>query len=207
MKRRNFLASIGATSLGFSFLQSAMAQQILTSTAVGRVVVVGGGMGGTTAAKFLRLWGGTGVDVTLVEPNATYYSSIFSNMVLTGERTLSQLAFNYTTLRSKYGVKVQNASVTGIDPAGKTVTLSNGTNLPYDRLILAPGIDFEPLPWSGGTQIQKDKIVHAWKAGVQTTSLQAQIRAMTNKDTFIITVPPVPYRCPPGPYERACMII
>ncbi len=207
MKRRNFLTGLGTAALGVTFFKSTIAQQIGSSAnATGRVVVVGGGMAGTTAAKFLRLWGGSGVDVTLVEPNATYYSSIFSNMVLTGERTLSQLAFNYSTLASKYGVKVENSSVRNIDPIGKSVTLSNGSSLDYDRLILAPGIDFEPLPWSGGTSAQQANILHAWKAGDQTTALKAQIQSMTNKDTFIITIPPPPYRCPPGPYERACVV-
>ncbi|HPF52470.1 MAG TPA: FAD/NAD(P)-binding oxidoreductase [Draconibacterium sp.] len=207
MKRRNFLTGLGASALSVAFFKSAIAKQIGSSAqATGRVVVVGGGMAGTTVAKFLRLWGGNGVEVTLVEPNATYYSNIFSNMVLTGERTLNQLSFNYTTLSSKYGVRVENSSVTNIDPVGQTVVLSNGTRLNYDRLVLAPGIDFEPLTWSGGTADQKAKIVHAWKAGAQTTSLKNQIQSMTNKDTFIITVPPSPFRCPPGPYERACVV-
>ncbi len=206
MKRKEFFSSLGVTALGLTFLKSAMAEQTGTTGAVGKVVVVGGGMAGTTAAKFLRLWGGTGVDVTLVEPNATYYSNIFSNMILTGERTLSQLAYNYAGLTSKYGVKVKNYSVKSIDYIGKKVTLSNGTLLPYDRLILAPGIDFEPLPGLTGTLANQAKIVHAWKAGVQTTSLQNQIKSMTKSDTFIITIPPKPYRCPPGPYERACVV-
>ena len=206
MKRRHFLQSIGATAVGFSFLNSALAGQLAASTvAVGRVVVVGGGMAGTTVAKYLRFWGGAGIDVTLVEPNASYISNIFSNLVLTGERTLSQLTFNYSTLQSKYGVKVQNSLVTGIDPVGKKVKLSNGVTLSYDRLVLAPGIDFEPLPLSGTTS-NKAKIVHAWKAGEQTISLQNQIKSMTKSDTFILTIPPSPYRCPPGPYERACGI-
>lgn len=206
MKRRQFLQNIGATTVCFSFLHSAMAGQLAASAgAVGRVVVVGGGMGGTTVAKYLRFWGGAGVDVTLVEPNASYISNIFSNMVLTGERTLSQLTFNYSTLKSKYGVKVQNSSVTSIDPVGKKVKLSSGTTLSYDRLVLAPGIDFESLPLSGSTT-NKAKIVHAWKAGVQTTSLQNQIKAMTRSDTFVLTIPQSPFRCPPGPYERACVV-
>jgi len=206
MERRRFLQNIGATAVGFSLLNSAMAGQMAASAAaVGKVVVVGGGMAGTSVAKYLRFWGGAGVDVTLVEPNATYISNIFSNMVLTGERSLSQLSFNYSILKSKYGVKVQNSSVTSIDPVGKKVTLSGGTTLTYDRLVLAPGIDFESLPLSG-TATNQAKIVHAWKAGTQTTSLKNQIQAMTKSDTYILTIPPAPYRCPPGPYERACVV-
>jgi NADPH-dependent 2,4-dienoyl-CoA reductase/sulfur reductase-like enzyme len=217
MKRRKFLLNTGITAFSLSFLQSALANKFgpqaaglieydqMIGDAQGHVVVVGGGMAGTTMAKYLRLWGGTGLKVTLVEPNATYISNIFSNMVLTGERTLAQLSFNYQTLISKYGVTVQNSSVTSIDPTGKKVKLSNGTTLTYDRLVLAPGIDFEALPMSG-TSTNQGKVVHAWKAGTQTTSLKNQISAMTNKDTFILTIPPKPYRCPPGPYERACVV-
>jgi NADPH-dependent 2,4-dienoyl-CoA reductase/sulfur reductase-like enzyme len=220
MKRRHFLSKVGATSVGLAFLQGALAKglnvsflddvegfdQIPTNTgATGKIVVIGGGMAGTTAAKFLRLWGGTGVQVTLIEPNATYYSNIFSNMVLTGERSLSQLAFTYSTLKSKYGVVVKNVSATAIDPVNKVVSLSDGSKESYNRLIVARGIDFDPLSLTG-TQANKDKILHAWKAGSQTTALKAQIQSMTNKDTFILTIPPKPYRCPPGPYERACVV-
>lgn len=171
----------------------------------GRVVVIGGGMAGTTVAKYLRLWGGTGVEVTLVEPNAVYYSNIFSNMVLTGERTLSQLSYQYNALTSKYGVKWIAKSVTSIDPVNQNVMLDDGNSLPYDRLVIAPGIGFDSLPMSGTASAQA-KVVHAWKAGEQTTSLKNQIAAMTNKDTFILTIPAKPYRCPPGPYERACVV-
>lgn len=206
MQRRNFLQSVGAAGLGLTAFRSALGQSSPSPIgAIGRVVVVGGGMGGTTVAKFLRLWGGSGLDVTLVEPNPTYFSSIFSNMVLTGERSLNQLAFNYATLASKYGVKVVTASVTSIDPIGRRVALSDGRSLSYDRLVLSPGIDFESLPLTGSAANQA-KIVHAWKAGPQTTALKAQIQSMTSADTFIMTIPPKPYRCPPGPYERACVV-
>lgn len=206
MERRTFLQSMGVAGLGLTAFRSALAQSpAALAGATGRVVVVGGGMGGTTVAKFLRLWGGPGLDVTLVEPSAAYISNIFSNMVLTGERSLSQLTFSYAALSSRYGVKVIPASVLAIDPVGRNVALSNGSSLPYDRLVLSPGIDFEPLPLSG-TASNQAKIVHAWKAGAQTTSLKAQIQAMTRADTFILTIPPKPYRCPPGPYERACVV-
>lgn len=218
MKRRVFLNSLGASALGLGIMQDTFGHEINevnnihsliqipgNTTATGRVIVIGGGMAGTTAAKYLRLWGGTGVEVTLIEPNATYYSNIFSNMVLVGERTLEQLSFNYNLLRTKYGVSVMQNSVTGINPIGKTVTLNSGKVLQYDKLVIAPGIDFEPIQIIGSA-INQSKIVHAWKAGQQTTYLKNQIQAMTNKDTFIITIPPKPYRCPPGPYERACIV-
>lgn len=217
MERRDFLTRLGLSALGVSVLNSVLAGndqfagsttpiQIPTNTGTnGNIVVIGGGMAGTTVAKYLRLWGGTGVKVTLIEPNATYYSNIFSNMVLTGERTLNQLAFNYNTLVTKYGVTVKPNSVLNIDSVGKKVTLNNGSTISYDRLVIAPGIDFDPLPMVG-TAANKAKVVHAWKAGTQTTVLQKQIQSMTSKDTFILTIPPKPYRCPPGPYERACVV-
>lgn len=218
MQRRDFLRYLGASAaLGLALPM----EQLLAATApvmpgntgtTGRVVVVGGGMAGATVAKYLRLWGGTGVEVTLVEPNPTYYSNIFSNMVLTGERTLTQLSFKYGTLTSKYGVKVETKSVVGITPRlapndnnAQYVTLSDGRKLPYDRLVLAPGIEFDALPLSG-TATEQAKIVHAWKAGAQTVSLQKQIAEMGKADAFVMTIPAKPYRCPPGPYERACVV-
>ena len=207
MERRDFLTKLGASTLGLTLLPSFFDDNFkaFAAGASGNVVVIGGGMAGTTVAKYLRLWGGTGMNVTIVEPNASYISNIFSNMVLTGERTLKQLTFSYATLMSKYGVKVQQNSVTSIDPVGKKVTLNNGKTLNYDRLVMAPGIDFDALPMSG-TATNQAKIVHAWKAGTQTTTLQKQIQAMTKADTFVMTIPPKPYRCPPGPYERACVV-
>ena len=211
MQRRDFLRYLGT---GAALGMMAPLSNVLAATgptmpgntgANGRIVVIGGGMAGTTIAKYLRLWGGTGVQVTLVEPNATYISNIFSNMVLTGERTLTQLSYTYGTLTSKYGVKLLTKSVTAIDPISRQVMLNDGSKLPYDRLVIAPGITFDALPLSG-TATNQAKVVHAWQAGAQTTSLQNQIKAMTKADTFILTIPPKPYRCPPGPYERACVV-
>jgi NADH dehydrogenase FAD-containing subunit len=225
MKRSDFLKNIGLSTLGLSILKPTFGSvgdvnaegKLLfyntalnpvpgSLTATGRVIIVGGGMAGTTAAKFLKLWGGSTMSVTLIEPNATYYSNIFSNMVLTGEKTLTQLAFNYNNLVTNYGVSVVNKSVTSINVAGKTVTLSDGTTRAYDRLILALGIAFDEIPNFTGTATNKAKIVHAWQAGAQTTSLKTQIQNMVKTDTFILAIPPKPYRCPPGPYERACVV-
>ncbi len=211
MQRRDFLRYLGT---GAALGMMAPLSNVLAATgptmpgntgANGRIVVIGGGMAGTTIAKYLRLWGGTGVQVTLVEPNATYISNIFSNMVLTGDRTLTQLSYTYGTLTSKYGVKLLTKSVNAIDPISRQVILNDGSKLPYDRLVIAPGITFDALPLSG-TATNQAKVVHAWQAGAQTTSLQNQIKAMTKADTFILTIPPKPYRCPPGPYERACVV-
>lgn len=211
MQRRDFLRYLGT---GAALGMMAPLGELLAATAPtmpgntgakGRVVVIGGGMAGTTVAKYLRLWGGTGVQVTLVEPNPTYISNIFSNKVLTGERTLTQLSYKYGTLTSKYGVKLVTKSVTAIDHVGQQVIFNDGNKLAYDRLVIAPGIAFDALPLSGKVENQA-KVVHAWQAGAQTTSLQNQIKAMTKTDTFIMTIPPKPYRCPPGPYERACVV-
>lgn len=217
MQRRDFLRYLGAgaalgmmTPFGISDALAAKARSVTpvvpgNTGANGQIVVIGGGMAGTTVAKYLRLWGGTGVQVTLVEPNPTYISNIFSNKVLTGERTLTQLSYKYGTLTSKYGVKLVTKSVTAIDHIGQQVILNDGNKLPYDRLVIAPGIAFDALPLSGKLENQA-KVVHAWQAGAQTTSLQNQIKAMKKTDTFIMTIPPKPYRCPPGPYERACVV-
>ncbi|MDD5393955.1 MAG: FAD/NAD(P)-binding oxidoreductase [Thiothrix sp.] len=211
MQRRDFLhylsagAAVGMMAPFGNVLAAGSVTMPGNTGANGRVVVIGGGMAGTTVAKYLRLWGGTGVQVTLVEPNPSYISNIFSNKVLTGERTLTQLTYKYGTLTSKYGVKLVTKSVVAIDPTGQQVMLNDGSKLPYDRLVIAPGIAFDALPLSG-TAANQAKVVHAWQAGAQTTSLQSQIKAMTKADTFILTIPAKPYRCPPGPYERACVV-
>lgn len=166
-----------------------------------RVIVIGGGMGGATVAKYLRLWGDA-ISVTLVERMPTYTSNIMSSMVLTGQRSMSSLSFNYDTLRSKYGITTVFGDVVAIDPVAVKVTLANGTTLTADRIVMAPGISFDAVPGLGAS----DKMPHAWQAGPQTTLLANQLKALPNKGVVVLTIPKTPYRCPPGPYERACLI-
>lgn len=170
----------------------------------GRVVVIGGGMAGATVAKYLRLWGGSGLQVTLVERERTYVSSIMSNLVLSDALTIESLNFNWKRLVERYGVKLVAGEVTAIDPAGKRVMV-NGSSIPYDRLVVAPGIEFDPVPGLE-TAAAQTSVPHAWKAGAQTTILRKQIAAMPRGGVFLMSVPKAPYRCPPGPYERACIV-
>lgn len=170
-----------------------------------RVVVVGGGMAGASAAKYLRLWGGEGVQVTLVEPETRYVSNIMSNLVLNGSRTLESLNYDYATLASSYGVVRRQASVTALDVPNKQVRLSDGTALAYDRLVLAPGVEFEEA-YGLTSDDYETRTPHAWRAGAQTDLLSRQLAAMTDGGLFVMTIPRAPYRCPPGPYERACLV-
>lgn len=171
----------------------------------GKVVVIGGGMAGATAAKYLRLWGGVNVSVTLVEPDTAYTSNIMSNLVLNGSRTVTTLQYSLAALTTKYGVVRKQAALLSIDPIRKTVTLSDQSTLSYDRLVLAPGVEFDNA--YGLTQTDYDTSTpHAWRAGAQTTLLQKQLASMGNGGVFVMTIPKAPYRCPPGPYERACLV-
>ncbi len=172
---------------------------------IGRVVIVGAGFGGSTAARYLRMWGGN-VDVTLVDRNANFVSCPISNLVLGGHKQMADITRGYDGLKA-LGVKVMQGEVTAIDAAGKKVKLAGGTELSYDRLILSPGVDFitEGTP---GLQAALDsgRVQHAWKAGPQTVALRQQLEAMPDGGVFAMSIPKVPYRCPPGPYERACMV-
>jgi len=173
--------------------------------AIGRVVVVGGGFGGATAARYLRLWGGN-VDVTLIERNAEFVSCPISNLVVGGFRKIEDVTRGYQGLRAA-GVKVVQGEVAAVDVAGKKVRLAGGQEFGYDRLVLAPGIDFM---WEqvGGLQAAVDSgaVVHAWKAGAQTLALRRQLEALPAGGVFALSIPKSPYRCPPGPYERACVV-
>ena len=173
-----------------------------SSTAVkSRVIVIGGGMAGATVAKYLRLWG-DGIAVTLIEREASYTSNIMSSMVLTGQRTLASLSYRYDNLLSAYGVQVIRDDVVEIDTVGVKVKLASGTQLSADRIVLAPGIDFDTVEGLGTS----NRMPHAWKAGPQTALLAQQLAAMPDGGRVVLTIPKTPYRCPPGPYERACLL-
>jgi len=166
-----------------------------------RVIVIGGGMAGATVAKYLRLWGDA-VEVTLIERSATYTSNIMSSLVLTGQRSIGSLTYRYDALFNAYGIQVLTDEVTEIDPVKMTVRLARTGTLYADRIVLAPGIDFDEVPGLGGS----DRMPHAWKAGPQTTLLAKQLAAMPDNGLAVLTIPKTPYRCPPGPYERACLL-
>jgi len=175
------------------------------AASLGRVVVVGGGYGGATAAHYLRLWGGA-IDVTLVERDAMFVSCPLSNLVIGGHQQMADITRSYGALEA-LGVKRIQAEVAAIDAARKQVRLADGRTLPYDRAVIAPGVDFVPGEVEGlaGAAAQQS-ILHAWKAGPQTLALRRQLQDMPDGGVFALTIPPMPYRCPPGPYERACLV-
>ena len=195
MIRRRDLLKAGGAALAMSLMPAVRAQ------ASGSVIVVGGGMAGATAAKYLRMWAPQ-LQVTLVERAPVYTSCIFSSLVLSGQRRLSDLQFSYNTLAKVYGVRVVQGEVAELDPIARRLRLADGRSLSADRIVLAPGIEFDSVPGL----VNPDRMPHAWKAGPQTTLLRNQLVAMPAGGTVILTIPKVPYRCPPGPYERACLI-
>jgi sulfide dehydrogenase [flavocytochrome c] flavoprotein subunit len=172
---------------------------------LGRVVVVGGGYGGATAAKYLRLWSEGRIDVTLVEPSENFVSCPMSNLVIGGSKTLKDITIPYAGL-SKYGVKVVRDTVARVDADKRQVTLASGGTLGYDRLVLASGIEFMFEQVRGMSAAATQTIPHAWRAGAQTQLLRDQLVAMRDGGTVVMSIPLAPYRCPPGPYERACQI-
>ena len=202
MTRRDFLATTGYLAAGALTGCAGTVKGDIGPKSGRRVVVVGGGWGGATAAKYVRL-GDPGIEVVLFEPNREFVSCPFSNLVLSGVESLSTLTHGYDGLR-RHGVKVRHEAVTAIEPDTRRVRVGEGY-LEYDRLIVAPGVDFQ---WDQveGLEAAKDSVLHAWKAGPQTAELAQRLQAMPDGGVFVMTVPPVAYRCPPGPYERACQV-
>lgn len=165
-------------------------------------VVVGGGFAGATCAKYIRMWSGGSIDVTLVEPKISHVSCIMSNLILNGQLKVKDLAFDYMSLQGKYGVNVLQDRCQHISDGGAEIKLKDAGWMQYDSLIVATGIQFDPVP---GLDVPR-KTPHAWIAGGQTNLLRNQIRNMPDSGTFVMSIPEKPYRCPPGPYERACLV-
>jgi len=199
INRRDFVKATGAiaaaSAIGFPYIARAEGK---------KVVVVGGGTGGATAAKYLKM-ADPSIDVTIIEPNETYYTCYLSNEVLSGERTLESLAQNYDGLKAR-GIKVVHDKAAGIDADKKVVKTAGGDEFPYDRCIVSPGIKLLYDKIEGYSEEAAQKMPHAWKAGPQTTLLRSQIEAMDDGGVVVIVAPPNPFRCPPGPYERASQI-
>ena len=196
MKRREFLKLAGAASL---------AGCATATPSKARVVVVGGGFGGATAAKYIRKWDPS-IEVVLVERESSFVSCPISNLVLGGYSSLADISRTYDALR-RQGSQVVRDEVTAIDGAKKAVRLARGGDLAYERLIVSPGIDFNYGEVQGyEAAMQAGSVLHAWKAGPQTLALRQQLEQMRDGGVYILSVPMAPYRCPPGPYERASVV-
>ncbi len=206
INRRDFLklAAAGGTS-GALALQGCAGMRDTTMAPGPRVVVVGGGFGGATAAKYIRMFD-PGVQVTLIEANATHTTCPGSNWVLGGLRSLESITFDYGVLRKRHGVEVVTGRASAIDPDQRKVMLAGGGSVAYDRLIVSPGIDFDYAAIEGHGPGDVERAPHAWQAGPQTAILQRQLEEMPDGGVFVIVPPPNPFRCPPGPYERVSMV-
>jgi sulfide dehydrogenase [flavocytochrome c] flavoprotein subunit len=204
MKRRDFVqASLAFGSLG------AIAGCAGTGSipARAKVVVVGGGYGGATAAKYVRLLSNHQIDVVMVEPNPAFVSCPISNLVLGGSKTMADITISYGNLAGKHGVRVVRDMVNAVDPVKKTVALAGGASIGYDKLIMSPGIDLMWASIEGSQAAQASgQVLQAWKAGPETLALRRQLEAMTDGGVYALTIPEAPYRCPPGPYERASQV-
>lgn len=197
LSRRIFLSTLTATLA---------APMVMAQTAKPRVIVVGGGAGGATIARYLAKDSKGELEVVLIEPARTYYTCFFSNLYLGGFQTYESLGHSYGKLATEYGINVVQDYAVGVDRDAKSVTLASGSVLPYDRLVLSPGIDFVEGSVPGWFTTAQHLMPHAYKGGSQTQLLQAQMAAMPQGGTFAMVAPPNPYRCPPGPYERISMV-
>jgi sulfide dehydrogenase [flavocytochrome c] flavoprotein subunit len=196
VKRRDFIKLAGALSV---------AGCATATPSKARVVVIGGGFGGATAAKYIRLWD-PAIDVVLVERESAFTSCPMSNLVLAGYTSMPEISRGYDALR-RHGVQIVQDEVTAVDAGKKTARLARGGDLAYERLIVSPGIDFNFGEVQGYDAAMADgAVLHAWKAGPQTVALRRQLEQMRDGGVYILSIPLAPYRCPPGPYERASVI-
>ena len=202
MKRRDFL-KVGAAASAMASLYGCAG----AGKAGGHVVVVGGGYGGATVAKYLRMWSQGAVQVTLIERNPTFISCPISNLVIGGTKSMEDITVSYDGLKNTWGVRVIQDEVLAVDGQKKTVSLKAGGSMSYDRLVLSPGVDFmwDEIAGLAAADAQ-GKILHAWKAGPQTVALRKQLESMKDGGVYAISIPKAPYRCPPGPYERASLV-
>ena len=203
VSRRAFIKAAGAAGM-LLLSQNSFARA--SKPPLGRIVVIGGGYAGTTAAKYIRMWSLGNIEVVVIEKSDQFVSCPLSNLVLGGSKKIHDLTFGYDLIKKNHGVKWVQDEVTAIDVAAKKVSTKRG-EMAYDRLIIAPGIDFiyDTLPNLQSAEAQQ-QVPHAWKAGWQTVNLRQQLEAMPDGGTFVMNVPKAPYRCPPGPYERVCQV-
>ena len=200
LNRRNFLVSSGAAASVLAMPSISLGQ------AKPRVVVIGGGAGGATAARYIAKDSKGAIDVTLIEASKQYYTCFFSNLYLGGFRDYASIGHSYDGLAVNHGVNVVHDWAMSVDAAAKQVKLASGASIGYDKLVLSPGIDMKYDSIAGYSVEAQNSMPHGWKSGSQVQLIKAQVEAMKEGGTFLMVPPPNPYRCPPGPYERVSMI-
>lgn len=207
-QRRQFIKEILVAGLSLSGLAFSAPPAFARASKppLGRVVIIGGGFAGATAAKYIREWSLGSIETVVIETNPQFVSCPMSNLVLGGSKTMNDLSFSYALTQKNHGIRWVNDTVTAVNTDRKTITMLRD-EISYDRLIIAPGVDFNysALPQLNTAEAQ-ERVPHAWKAGKQTVNLRKQLESMEDGGTFVMTIPKAPYRCPPGPYERACQV-
>ena len=206
-ERRRLLQAFGATAaLASASLLSGCATSGSKGKSLGRVVVIGAGFGGATAAKYLRKWSKGAIEVVLIERSKQFISCPTSNEVLSGNRQYETIVHSYDALKKNWGIQLVHAEVTAVDTVKRKVRTDQGQEFDYDRLVVSPGIDFNFAAIAGYNDKAQESILHAWKAGPQTLALRKQLVDLRDGGTFVLSIPKAPYRCPPGPYERTSQI-
>jgi sulfide dehydrogenase [flavocytochrome c] flavoprotein subunit len=201
----NGVASGGAPGNASGNVQAAAPAIVRGNAPLGRVLVVGGGYGGATAARYLRRWGGPGIEVTLVEREAAFVSCPLSNLVLGGSADLADLTLPYSGLEQA-GITVLQDEVIAIDPVTRQARFGRAPSQRFDRIVVSPGVDLNFAAVQGFDADARKTILHAWKAGPQTLALRRQLEEMPDGGVYVLAIPLAPYRCPPGPYERVCQV-